>query len=311
MQHKYFVDSVRMEARQIVKMPYGLPGHESFIKERYPGVLNLVERYKRDHDEKRIVRVCQEHKHAYVTHSRTRFEDYYRNRTRDKLLHIVGYPDLERYGCAFISFTLEPSRFTSLYAAYRASSEKMHRMIGTMYKKFKSLRGHFYAKETQQNGMIHYHAMFIGLQYLNDDAKAFIIRAWADMAPGQGIDFGGYAKPTNYNGFRDITDYVVKNMVGYLYKQYEIEEQGDSDKGYEFNRDVVLGWACGWRSYAMSTNVSKWLKEIGELGLSKRATNKCKFFYVGTYHWFEFEQEGTFFYEKGSKYEEAIFNRGG
>ena len=103
--------------------------------------------------------------------------------------------------------------------------------------------------ETTQNGMLHINLVVYGISWFTDGELDHIKAIWSPVsASDNAIDYKTIRAEQN-KSFANA--YVCK----YIFKQFKEYIKEDGSKEVMINQDTVIGWAMGWRSFAMSRDL--------------------------------------------------------
>jgi hypothetical protein len=194
-------------------------------------VLVYAEQYVQDVKSKTIVLVnFEEQKIMYLPY-RTRFDDDYGKRIARKWKKIgftVGI---------FITLTLNPRLFSSLYEAYTSLIKGLNKMITAIRKRYPNFKGYARVVEFQESGNPHIHILLFGVDFIPIE---WIRELWEER----------YQLGTQINVKRiENQKGAIRYLIKYLLKAFRGKSNEEVQKA---NMQKALLWALNSRGWAIS-----------------------------------------------------------
>jgi len=165
---------------------------------------------------------------------RTRFDGDYGKRIAKKLKGI-GYTE-----GIFVTYTLNPNRFPSLYEAYKSEMEGFNKMITAVRKRYPNFKGYVRVVEFQENGNPHIHVLLFGVDFIPVE---WMRELWEKH----------YRLGTQINVKRiDNQKGAIRYLMKYLLKAFKGEDSEEAKKAF---RQKALLWALNSRGWAVSKSL--------------------------------------------------------
>jgi len=192
-----------------------------------------------------VVLRCRETGTVKVIPYSTRFSDGY-YKTAFKRMRRLRFDR-----AVFLTLTLDPRRFVSLDAAYRALQAGWNRLLTMLQKRYGRRLKFIKVVEFQKNGSPHLHVLFFDIARLLDAAE---LRAFWDIRYGAGT-FVYLKKLTGYTSGRGVISYLMKYLRKYL-ECPAVEFKGpDGLTDAAAFEQLALSWALNLRAFSVSRGI--------------------------------------------------------
>jgi len=231
-----------LEAHEFIKSP--TLDYRNAWGRRGPVVSN-ARRYAAKVRDRAVVLRCLETGKIKVIPYYTRFSDGYYEKAFKKIRGLRSDRGV------FLTLTLDPKRFGSLDAAYRALRKGWNRLLTMLQKRYRRRLKFVKVIEFQKNGSPHLHVLFFGIPRLIDADE---LREFWDARYGAGT-FVYLKKLQGYGNGKGVISYLVKYLKKYLDAPM-VEFQGpDGLTDAVAFEQLALSWALNLRAFSTSKGI--------------------------------------------------------
>lgn len=251
-----------MQAHQIVSTPKENSTVDGILltSEEMAELVRLAMQYAEDTKDKHIILESDDHSDYFVLQYNTRFSERYLVKVIMKLKDLYRKTRHIRGG-VFLTLTIAPRNFRSMKEAYvslRKGLNKLQTLLRKRFRKRSKRLKYLSVLETQKNGDVHLHIVYMGISWLAD---------WEELKEFWNNKYGiGEQVFIEEIGKLWEREHAVKYTMKYIRKNYNLfhKKKAGIDR-------AKLNMAILWSLNARTFSISKSLASV--VSLSNREIN--------------------------------------